>query len=281
MTYEAVELGPLGSPVEMFLFQRRETCWQYTSSDAVQVYGNRTYVPRTVSRGAFDRNDEAGSSTVQVRMDRTLKVCTQFLDGSSPTPVSLRIYRRHRTDAEAIVLFKGVVANAELRGEEIILTCVSPLSADEKPVPRELIMRTCPHVLYGQRCLLNPENWEVTGGEVDSIVSGTIYKISGIAGTGFADDDFAAGVLVKNSTGQRGFIQSSTFSIYANPKHAVRLLQPMVGLVVTDEITLYYGCDRKHSTCRDKFDNIPNFGGFPLHPERNPFIEIKVGEENN
>lgn len=271
MTYEAYEIGAIGAPTELFLFQQRATCWQYTSADTEIVWGGKTYIPRTVSRGAFDRNDEAGSSTVTVRLDRTLKVSGQFLDGSTPTPVYLTIYRKHRADAQAIVLFKGTVANAELIGEEIILTCVSPLSAEEKAVPRELIMRTCPHVLYGPRCTLDPTNYGVS-----STVTGVNAATVTVSETGsYASGDFTAGVLVRDDTLQRAFIQGHT---YFGGTHTFTLLQPMVGLAVSDDVTFYYGCDRKHSTCRDKFNNMPNFGGFPLHPERNPFIDLSVEE---
>lgn len=272
MSYEALETGLAGAPVELFLFQQREVCWQYTSADGEIEWSNRTYTPRTVSRGSFERNDEAGSSTVTVRMDRELKVVGQFIDGSTATPVWLTIYRKHRTDSEAIVLFKGVVANAELIGEEVILTCVSPLSAEEKAVPRELIMRTCPHVLYGPRCTLDPTDYAVES--TVTYVSGVTVKVEEQGS--FTSGDFTAGVLVRDSTLQRGFIHAHTYSDGGSYPHTFTLLQPMVGLAVSDDVTFYYGCDRKHSTCRDKFDNMPNFGGFPLHPERNPFLELKV-----
>lgn len=272
MTYEALETGVGGAPIEMFLFQLWESCWQYTSSDTTQEHEGRTYVPRTVSRGAFERNDEAGSSTVTIRVDRTLKVADQFIDGSSPRPVSATIYRKHRADGEVIVLFRGVVANAEVLGEEVVLTCVSPLSAEDKSIPRELIMRTCPHVHFGTRCQLDPDDYAVTGGSVQSVTDyGRQIDLTGLSWT-YDADHFNAGVLMKNSNGARGFIRDSKGLYLAR----VHLLTPIPGLTGGDAVTLWPGCDRKHTTCRDKFDNIPNFGGFPLHPERNPFIELKV-----
>jgi uncharacterized phage protein (TIGR02218 family) len=255
----------------MFLFQRQEVCWQYTSADKEQVYDGRTYLPRTVSRGAFDRNDEAGSSTVEVRLDRDLKVIDQFTVGPSLAPVKLTILRRHRVDENVIVLFKGVVANVVLAGEEAILTCVSPLSADEKSIPREIIMRTCPHVLYGERCQVNPNDWAFNY----TIDSWWIdhWVISNIMTWPYTATSFTAGILVKDSTGESAFIQKHYWSSMFH-SHRIYLMTPIAGLAASDEVTIYMGCDRKHTTCRDVFDNIPNFGGFPLHPERNPFIEL-------
>jgi uncharacterized phage protein (TIGR02218 family) len=233
------------------------------------IFSGATFQPVTISRGAFERNDEAASSTVTVNLDRTLKVVSQFLDGSTPKPVKLTIYRKHRTDSDFIVLFRGVVANAGLMGEEVQLTCVSPLSSDEKSIPRELIMRTCPHVHFGDRCQLDRTDWDYAG--TISTISTTLVKVNGIANLGA--DYFNAGVIVHNATGFRSFIQDSR---YFGGLNEVYLLQPPpTGWSVSDAVTLYAGCDRKHSTCRDKFDNIPNFGGFPLHPERNPILDLQ------
>jgi len=270
MTYQAIETGALGTPIELFAFTRGVSCWLYTSADAAQQFQSKTFQPVTISRGAFERNDEAGSSTVHVRIDRTLKVASQFLDGSTPEPVNITIYRKHRTDADYIVLFRGVVANAELVGEEVALACVSPLSADEKSIPRHIIMRTCPHVLYGPRCRLHPTDY-VSTGTVNEIID-TLVKVASLTGSPHGNDYYNAGILMNTDTGQRAFVQDYWES--AGLYYFV-LLQPPVNWSVSDAVSAYAGCDRKHTTCRDKFDNIQNFGGFPLHPERNPILDLE------
>lgn len=276
MTYSDRETGALGSPLEVFLFQRRGYRWPYTSADRSVSFQGITFQPVTISRGAFDRKDDSGSNQVEVRLDRTLKVCSQFLEGSTPTPVSLTIYRMHRSDPEHIVMFKGAVANARLEGEEVSLTCVSALSAQEKSVPRQLIMRTCPHVLYGPMCRLNSAAYGYEGTLTE--ISGSVYLVESMTSAPYTTDIFTAGVLFKPSTGQRAFIQDH-FLHYTQYSHKFRLLQPVPGWGASDTLIAYMGCDRKHSTCRDKFDNIPNFGGFPLHPERNPIYDLMADEQ--
>ena len=269
MSYDSVETGMLGTPIELYFFQRGTSCWPYTSCDEAVVFSGRTYNPVPISRGAFERNDEAASSQVQVNLDRELKVVAQFIDGSTPKPVNLTIYRKHRTDSEFIVMFRGVVANAQLVGEEVSLNCVSPLSAEEKSIPRHIILRTCPHVLYGPKCQLDPTDWDHAG--TISTINGNVLFINGITNMGV--DYFAAGVLIHNTTGFRSFIQSYR---YFGGSEFTLLTPPPSNWSASDAVTAYAGCDRKHSTCRDKFNNIPNFGGFPLHPERNPILDLKA-----
>lgn len=273
MTYASYETSTQSAaPVELFRFVRGDKCWNYTSADEDAVYLGETYLARTISRGSFERNEEAVSAQVEVRVDRELALVSQFLDGSVPEPVYLWIFRLHRDQPDVITMFKGRVANATIQLEEIVLNCQSPLGSDEKAIPRERIMRTCPHALYGNRCRVDPTAYDVattisgTGGDANQ------YTVASDGGN--PDGWFAAGVMVVDATGQRGFIQEHT-------GNTIRLLQAIPGLGVSDAVTLYAGCDRTVETCRDKFNNVPEFGGFPLHPERNPFVQLSMENEEN
>lgn len=269
MSFDAIETGALGRPIELFLFRRGTLCWPYTSGDMAHVFQGKTYNPVTISRANFERDEDTASSRLKIRLERTLKVCAQFIDGSTPSPVAITVYRKHRNDTDFIVLFKGRVSNAELTGEEVTLECQSPLGSDEKSIPRHLIMRTCPHVLYGPKCALNREDY-AHGGTITSI-NGNIVFVTGLTG-GLPNDYWSAGVLRHDSTGFRTFVQRYRFF----GGHEFTLLQPPPSnWGTTDAVTAYAGCNRKHTTCRDKFDNIPNFGGFPLHPERDPFVDLR------
>lgn len=45
--------------------------------------------------------------------------------------------------------------------------------------------------------------------------------------------------------------------------------------IVGESVYLSSGCDKKNSTCAEKFNNISNFGGFPYMPTDNPF-EVSI-----
>lgn len=272
MSYESLETSQAsGAPKELYLFERGAKCWPYTSADEDTVHGAKTYLARTVSRSAFQRNDEAASSEVEVRVDRELGLVPQFLDGSSPEPVLVTIFRLHRDDAEAIVAFKGRIANATIEREEIVLVAQSPLGKDEKQIPRETILRTCPHDLYGPECRVDRELFKVETTISAVGVGGEANKYD-ISDTTNAPPFFDAGVIVKDATGQRGFIGRHQFN------GRIWLLRPMPGLAVTDAVTLFAGCKRTVEVCRDKFDNVAQFGGFPRHPDRNPFVQIPADD---
>jgi uncharacterized phage protein (TIGR02218 family) len=49
------------------------------------------------------------------------------------------------------------------------------------------------------------------------------------------------------------------------------LTQPFQGIAVDDEVTVSPGCDHTMATCDEVYDNLPNYGGFPFIPQKNPF----------
>jgi hypothetical protein len=55
---------------------------------------------------------------------------------------------------------------------------------------------------------------------------------------------------------------------------AITLVAPIPSLVaVGQRATLYAGCDKLQETCKAKFDNARNFGGYKLIPIKNPFTD--------
>jgi hypothetical protein len=51
----------------------------------------------------------------------------------------------------------------------------------------------------------------------------------------------------------------------------VLVMLPYSGVAIGDGLKLTAGCDHVIQTCRTKFANEVNYGGFPWIPTRNPF----------
>jgi hypothetical protein len=61
-------------------------------------------------------------------------------------------------------------------------------------------------------------------------------------------------------------------TIVANSGNTITMIYRMVHLEDNDTVNVYPGCDGRNTTCRDKFDNIRNFLGFPYIPIENPAL---------
>lgn len=254
-------------PVELYKFVRRTECWLYTSADEQVVEGGDTYQPVPISRGDIQRTGETSSSELEVSMDLSLAVVTQFVTGTPPTPVLLTVTRLHRDDADPIVLWSGEVAACRLRDDQAIFLCTSPLSAHEKAVPRLLVQQQCPHVLYDEGCGLDPADFKLSGTVASVSANGITVGVDAAAGE--ADNHFRAGRIELQGTDLKAFIAQHTGS-------TLTLLTPIPGLGVDDPVDLFAGCNRTVEECRDKFDNVANHLGMPLMPDRNPFVQLEA-----
>jgi uncharacterized phage protein (TIGR02218 family) len=110
-------------------------------------------------------------------------------------------------------------------------------------------------------CMIDLDDWTVTG-TVDSAAS--TYEFTDAA-RAEADDWFAEGVITWTSGLNAGLSQKVRASTAAG---VISLSLPMVQAIQTgDTYSMHAGCLKRHlEDCRDKFDNILNFGGEPHLP---------------
>lgn len=84
---------------------------------------------------------------------------------------------------------------------------------------------------------------------------------------GFAEGWFDRGrveVLSGVATGLVGLVKTDRA---VGARRQIELWEPLrAAIAVGDEVLLQAGCDRRMETCRDKFDNLLNFRGFPHIP---------------
>lgn len=126
---------------------------------------------------------------------------------------------------------------------------------------------TCRHQLYSAGsadkiglCGVNKASYEVSG-NVTAIVIGNI-KINGSAGLTQPDGWFDNGVLTWTSGANNG--TKCEVKKFTNVGKVIELFLPTPkAIVVGDTFTIAAGCDKTFATCKAKFNNVVNFGGFP------------------
>lgn len=101
-------------------------------------------------------------------------------------------------------------------------------------------------------------------GTVTQVIDPFEFVASGLSG-------IASGTLTRGrlswtsgaSNGLAGEIKAHSFAA----SHRIGIALPMGGGVsVGDTFEAFVGCDRAFATCRDRFANALNFGGFPHMP---------------
>jgi uncharacterized phage protein (TIGR02218 family) len=97
---------------------------------------------------------------------------------------------------------------------------------------------------------------------VSEIVSSQIIKVSSFNGA----DVTLTGGICHFVSGLNAGLSVEVASWQQSSKEISFFLPPSFALAVGDQIRLVQGCDKRFSTCRDRFSNQVNFRGFPHIP---------------
>lgn len=262
MSYITEEKGG-ADPVELYEFIFGDQTWRFTDGDAPYTHPDTSdeYTPEMISRGNIQQSEEDTSMNVDVTVDALNPVADFFRTPFLPSRhIWLTIYRTHRGSVSSPgILFRGLVGTAEFENNTCKLTCISQKHAIGKRVPVQLVQKLCTNTLYDQRCKADPELFKITGTIVD--IDGLTLTMDYV-GTGHAVGYFDGGYIEKAG------IPPATIRTDNAP---TLLLMYNPGYVIGDLIEIFAGCDKRVLTCETKFNNVPNFQGFPFMPVKDPF----------
>jgi len=253
-----------GSPVELYEFTVPGAAWRYTTDDRITVFNGADYMPVSdLKRGSIKVSTQAARTPITIRMRGNAEIADQFRVSAPSSPVALTIFKKHRTDADFVVRWKGRVSSCQWVGDFANFTC-SPISSTMKqPGLRRAYQYQCPYALYDTKCRVDRSAYEVFS-EVSSIAGSVI----GVVGVGIMPAQYFWGgyILWETVTGRQ-----ETRMIMQTAGDLLTLQNATVGLALGDVVRLYPGCDHTIKTCYDTFANADRYGGFPLIPKINPF----------
>lgn len=262
MPYQDEETGPAsGQPIELYEFTGTYEDYYLTSYAEPVTSGGRVFQPETISRNKLKvATQDEGENALEIVLPFDHPMVATYAYQNAPPTLQCTIYRAHRTDPnDRVTLWSGRVTGFAVEGRTARLRVPSLFSyklQGNTPTPR--FQAPCNHVLYDQRCGVNPAlHQHVT--TITSVVGTDIA----VATLPFATNDAAAGIIF-NSAGEARMIVSNLGTALV-VSYSFASLQP------GDTVTIRKGCDHSFDTCKTKFANGARFGGFPLVPARNPF----------
>jgi uncharacterized phage protein (TIGR02218 family) len=264
MTYSTLEASIYsGQPVELYEFQRGADYWRFTSADEDQTYNAQTFTRAPITRSEIEETSELNRTNLEITVQRDNPVAELFRLYPPGVVVTLKIWRLHRGDTDAVLVWIGRVLNCEWRGGEALLHSEPVYTSIRRNALRRHYQRQCPHVLYGAACGVNQTAFKVIG--TVAVISGGTVQVN--AAGSHADGHFAGGFIEWNSSAG----VSDNRLITDHTSVTLTLAAPIIGLAVGDTVNLYPGCDHTLATCEAKFANHLNYGGWPYIPLKNPF----------
>jgi len=273
VTYESTEISTQdGNPVSLYEFMWGNTFWRYTNADTAQTITQDeeevTYSPIAISdSGVTQGGSRNNDMTVTAPSDLPL---VDLFRSTPPAGAIWLTVRRHHADGgndEWFVHWIGTVSNVRKGGQASVnIVGLSLLASFSRSGLRLAWTRGCPHMLYDSECRADPEDFalvaEITAIGADGTI--TIDDAGGNVAPYFDGGYFKWEANSDGTMDQRGIESSVTdtqFLIFGSTDR----------LEVGMSITLYPGCDLSAGTCKDKFDNLENFGGFEQMTGENPF----------
>ncbi|KKN40602.1 hypothetical protein LCGC14_0731630 [marine sediment metagenome] len=276
-----------GQPIELYSFTNLEESFRYTSGQREVILGGSTYVPTEISRTSSGKEGINTRATLVLKLPNTDPLVRRYVIGLPATPDKVVVYRQHSTDGgspETMILFSGQIENVGFTGNEAKVNVVSTVNFLGKPMPRQTMRSMCNHILFDTRCKVVEASFSMVTTVTNISADGLTVAVDGgtntIVDTGLqlsaqisADAVyFNGGILSRSNLEQRSIL--STVDLGGNVVEFGMLIGYQ-SLSVGSTLTLLAGCDHNFATCRAKFSNHQQYGGFPYVPRKNPF-EIGV-----
>jgi uncharacterized phage protein (TIGR02218 family) len=268
MSYNSAEISNEdGRPIALYTLEWGNTIWRYTSADRDIEYpvgSGNLFLAKAVSDGGMVQGgSSANDFTVDCPAD--LPIVGLFRGTPPSETIWLTVRRQHFGEPDAPIYWTGTVNNVKRLSLSSAQIIGKPLTASFKRTGLRLCWtRECPHFLYDAGCKVNPEAYRVNV-VIDSMTGNTItLEDDGSKPEGYFTGGFIAWEINDDGTIERRMIE----------KHAGNVLTVFGitdGLEVGLTVACYPGCDRRPITCKDKFNNNPNYGGFDFMPGETPF----------
>lgn len=253
-------------PIDLFTIQTPTVVYQLTSYPVDVPYGGQVYKALTMSRGDQQVTQDPTARELPIELPITHPLVQRYCASGIPEhAVTVTWLRLQTASGVAVQQFSGFATSMSVQGHTATLRC--PSVADDALKIKLPVIRTqrlCNHVLFDDRCSPAPglgngpvqSDFTVATTAVSQIVApGSVtFVVASIGGN--PDEYFEFGRLVHVASGQESTILEQTGT-------TLKLNKQIVGLTNGDAVTLVGGCAHDVVTCKTKFHNVKNFGGFP------------------
>lgn len=254
-----------GAPVEIYDIVLGSTTYYFTSSSDPITYMDNVYPPTQVIRDTLTFGADQRTQVVNIAIPTAHAFAQVFATSVPGVKAMLTLRRFHRTDTagEFVVLFKGICRAVSFSDQNgLAKIAVMPISgALVRNIPRYTYQSLCNHVLYDRWCTKVAADFKYTN-IIENIQSGSLFDVHGldVNPDGYCDSGFAV-------------FGGDYRLILKQVGPTIQLLLPFFADITGGpNIDVYAGCDHSVITCKAKFDNVINFGGFPYVPTNNPFV---------
>jgi uncharacterized phage protein (TIGR02218 family) len=247
------------------------TVLRYTTWDQTLVVSGNTFLtgPPNIERTAIEEKTGLDVSTIEVTIRANL---TDLVSGSPILQAigrglwdgaAFRIDRLFMDSSSqqigTLIRFSGVVGPVdELTRSYAKFTANAGTQYLTMQLPPVIMQPNCTHTLFDAGCTLNKASFAES-----NIVQGgsTVNKVISLSAK--ADGYYDNGQILFTSGPNNGLLKA--VKQYLGQNFFFNSPLPFLSNA-GDTFTAYPGDDKTQATCKNKFNNLANFGGFPYVP---------------
>lgn len=249
--------------IDLYLIVSDGVTYNLTSAEDPQTYGVDTYSAAAISRGDAQNNGKLSKANMEVQLALDHALSQALLTKWSETVTTLTLFSKRTSGTET--LWKGRLVNIVPETNSVRMTFESIFTSMRRAGLRARFQKSCRHALYNRGCTLSPASFAVAA----TLSSITDRVIVCPEAAGYADGYFDGG-MVASTTGVYSYVQEHVGTSLTLSRVSAALVDDLATYGAGVGITLYPGCDHSYPTCRDKFSNDDNYGGFDYIPTKNP-----------
>ena len=264
-------------------------CWLVTRHDGATL--GFTDHDRKLSFGGADFEPETGASGAALSASADMAVDNTEIEGAlNSDRLSAEDLAAGRYDGaeveiwlvnwadpdQRLLLRRGVIGEVRRAGESFTAE-VRGLSHALDQTSGRVYQRQCDAVLGDARCAVDLDDPAYkASGTVSAVVDEQRFIASGL--DGYEDGWFTHGALRWTSGDNAG----ATAHVKAQASGAIDLWLPAgAAITIGDTFDITAGCDKRHTTCAEKFSNLINFRGFHLMPGNDFAVSYPLKGEKN
>lgn len=240
--------------MEIYEFNISGTDYYFTSSNTDITIGSKIYKAIPITRSEISY--ELKANTAKVKTSLRDAPFNTLVTQSLKDLASVKIYRY----PEDILIFYGKITKvqADYAKQEIELYLGNIYDLENTKIPKRTYSPTCPWTFCSKECGLNITDYQFTLLAADI----TIIDNKHLQADKFRTINY-------NLTA--GYIRTSNDEYHFIINHSsneIELLLPITNLQFNN-ILFTGGCDKTKETCKNIYNNLNNFGGFPFIPSNN------------
>lgn len=253
-------------PEELYLFNEADSnYWAFTSSDSNILFNGRTYQAVLIKRGSISLNANSLKTQIELEVAIDNSFGINYRNGPIERPVQLTIYRRHNySPTDFVTYWNGFVRAVKFSPKRAGVIAGLRTGSLGRLGLMLKYQRTCGLALYSTRC-------GISKADPDFFDAGTVLTVDGVTITatifGAVDSGWLIGGIFKKD--DSSVIQKIV--THTDGRNEITIARAVQSLAVGDTFIVRAGCDWARTTCRNKFANELNYGGFPWLPDKNPF----------